>query len=85
MKFTFEGTRDEIREAITALVKHDDDPHDGLIPPLEISHEFVDSDSDSQVSHKLTRIGKLTVSCTCMDFIHRSHVCKHIRKANGGS
>jgi hypothetical protein len=84
MKITFEGDSfDATMDAIHRLGNSIGGPP--LLPPLEIGHTMIDSLTDSSTQYKLTSIGKLAVACTCMAFVHRGHVCKHIRRANGGT
>ena len=83
MQITFEGDIGGILDAMTEFSAKRAE-HLSL-PSFEISHEMVDSKTDSNRQYKLTSIGKLTVACTCMAFTHRTHDCKHIRQANGKS
>ncbi len=80
MKITFEGSFEEV---IDNCARHFASLGGKFLGPVELGHEMVVSDTDHTTEYKLTSIGKLTVACTCMSFTHRTHDCKHIRRANG--
>lgn len=86
MKLTFEGELSEVIDSMTEFTaKRTEHFNDGLVPPLELGYQLIDSDNTEELQYKLTSLGKLTVACTCPAFRWRTDSCKHIRRANGRS
>jgi hypothetical protein len=86
IEITIKGNSDEIRNSLHGLI-NSPTARDVLGLPsnsIELSYAMVASETGGS-DYKLTKLGQMTVACTCPDFQFRRDNCKHMRRANGGT